>query len=314
MTVIQRHIDLVFIKFPVFFPLIYLSFLFRFPEHEYVIAFLVIGFLGEPHFGATWTVFFDKKVRDYAAEKNSHFLYGCAVVALLTIMFFLFLQNIFYLLYFAFNVFHVTRQSVGIYSLFTKNEVEKKFQILVVYYCNMAVATAVVAYLMLGVINKNMAFNMGAAYLVLASIITVYQYKKYHNLENALTTLTGLIIFAPSFFVDKPLHAILAGVTMHYSQYLCITLKLYLAKKSNQVPLTKISFGSLITSKYFILIMTYAISATAITVLSSTKENVFSTLLLVPILGQVLHFYIDGLIWRFSVPEVRRLNLKPLIS
>ena len=154
MTVIQRHIDLAFIKFPVFFPLIYLLFLFRFPEHEYVIAFLVMGFLGEPHFGATWTVFFDKKVRDYAVEKNLHFLYGGTVVALLTTMFFLFLQNIFYLLYFAFNVFHVTRQSVGIYNLFTKNEVEKKFQILVVYYCNMAIATAVAAYLMLGAISK----------------------------------------------------------------------------------------------------------------------------------------------------------------
>jgi hypothetical protein len=53
MTIMQRNIDMAFIKFPVFFPLIYLLFLFHFPEHEYVIALLVVGFLREPHFGAT---------------------------------------------------------------------------------------------------------------------------------------------------------------------------------------------------------------------------------------------------------------------
>jgi len=314
MTIIQRHIDLAFIKFPVFFPLIYLLFLHKFPEHESVIALLTMGFLAEPHFGATWTVFFDKNVRGYAVGKKLIFLYGGAVVAFFTITLFLFAQNIFYLLFFAFNVFHVTRQSVGVCKLFTQDKAEKNYQILAIYYCNMAVGTTVVAYLMLRVINQDLAFKSGIVYLLFASVIAAYQHKKYHNLENALTTLTGLVVFAPSFFVEKPIHAILAGVTMHYSQYICITLKLYLSKKSNQVSPTKISFSSLIVSKYFLVIMSYAISATTMTFLSSTKENAFSILLLVPILGQVLHFYIDGLIWRFSVPEVRRLNLKYLFS
>ena len=42
---------------------------------------------------------------------------------------------------------------------------------------------------------------------------------KFKSWETSLTTFTGLSIFIPSFFVSEPIHAILAGVTMHYSQY-----------------------------------------------------------------------------------------------
>ena len=48
----------------------------------------------------------------------------------------------------------------------------------------------------------------------------------FKNIENFLTFVTGVIIFLPVCFVDKTIHAILMGVTMHYTQYLVLTYKI----------------------------------------------------------------------------------------
>ena len=41
--------------------------------------------------------------------------------------------------------------------------------------------------------------------------------------ENFLTFVTGCLIFYPMCFVSNPVHAIIMGVTMHYTQYLYLT-------------------------------------------------------------------------------------------
>ena len=46
--------ELLLIKFPIFFPLIYGIILFTFPQFELQLIFLTILILAEPHFGATW--------------------------------------------------------------------------------------------------------------------------------------------------------------------------------------------------------------------------------------------------------------------
>ena len=51
-------------------------------------------------------------------------------------------------------------------------------------------------------------------------------YNEVENIENFLTFVTGVIIFLPVCFVDKPIHAIVMGVTMHYTQYLVLTYKI----------------------------------------------------------------------------------------
>ena len=60
---------------------------------------------------------------------------------------------------------------------------------------------------------------------------------KFKSQENSLTTLTGSTIFILAFFVNEPMRALLAGVTMHYSQYIAMMLKItigkcYFSKKS----------------------------------------------------------------------------------
>ena len=67
---------------------------------------------------------------------------------------------------------------------------------------------------------------------------------------------------------------------------------------------------------YFSLILTYGIIATGLTMFASknNQEQVFSTLTLFPILGQILHFYIDGLIWKFRDKNIREINLSYLLK
>ena len=66
--VFNKYIDFFFIKFPIIFPVLYLSSLFFFPEKSSLVALATMLVLAEPHFGATWTVFFDKKMRFLARE------------------------------------------------------------------------------------------------------------------------------------------------------------------------------------------------------------------------------------------------------
>ena len=53
MTIINKFIDLHFIKFPILLPIIFAFFLYTFPSYENILIFLTLLFLAEPHFGAT---------------------------------------------------------------------------------------------------------------------------------------------------------------------------------------------------------------------------------------------------------------------
>ena len=55
----NKSVDLWFIKFPILFPIIYFSLLYMFPSYENYLIIATIILLAEPHFGATWSIFFD---------------------------------------------------------------------------------------------------------------------------------------------------------------------------------------------------------------------------------------------------------------
>ena len=48
------------VKFPILFPLLYLTVLYTFPNFETQLVFITILLLAEPHFGATWPFFLRK--------------------------------------------------------------------------------------------------------------------------------------------------------------------------------------------------------------------------------------------------------------
>ena len=50
--------QLLFIKFPILFPIIYGSVLYMFPQYETELILITILLLAETHFGATWRFFY----------------------------------------------------------------------------------------------------------------------------------------------------------------------------------------------------------------------------------------------------------------
>jgi len=201
-SVFNKFSDIFFIKAPFLFPLVYLYVLFNFPSHEYMLALITLLLLGEPHFGATWTIFFDKKIREYAYVNKITFIYGSIVLLIFSTLLFITSKNIFYLLFFGFNAYHVTRQSIGICSLFTTSAAEKNFQKKIIYLFNITIVFLSICYLMLDLIDSISAMKIGYLYLFISGIVIVFQYVKFNSWENTLTTLTGLTIFAPALFVE----------------------------------------------------------------------------------------------------------------
>ena len=49
---------------------------------------------------------------------------------------------------------------------------------------------------------------------------------------------------------------------------------------------------------------------TLLTLLSKNNSHILSYLIIIPITGQMLHFYIDSFIWRFSESHNREVSLK----
>jgi len=312
--IFNKYTDLFFIKFPIFLPVMYLSALFIFPNYGTAIALVTMLLLAEPHFGATWTIFFDKKMFLLAIDQKIYFLWVPLALAIFFGILFFFSPSVFYLLFFCFNIYHVSRQSVGICKLYSKNQNERNFQELTIYVINIIIFFGILTYHLIKVLDKDQAFNLGIILLLSASLISTYQFYKYKNLETAVTTFTGMAIFIPAFFVSEPIHALLAGVTMHYSQYIVMTIKITLSKRE-EYKSTKV-FGTQLMSlkSYLFIILIYGAIATVLSAYSMTLEGVLSNLIFIPILGQLLHFYIDGLIWKFKDQKMRNINLRYLLS
>ena len=64
---------------------------------------------------------------------------------------------------------------------------------------------------------------------------------------------------------------------------------------------------------FIIIIISYGI---IMSLLSSSAliNEIFKNLLLIPLIGQMLHFYIDSNLWKFSDKHHRNVTLKHLLS
>ena len=127
---------------------------------------------------------------------------------------------------------------------------------------------------------------------------------KFRNYRNLLCFITGIIIFYPICFVDNPIHAILMGVTMHYSQYLIMTYKVVKKRESLEI----FNFNV----KFIFLIIFYSIVMTFLSFIGKFSDFQLKSLLVIPITFQILHFYLDSRLWKFSFQHNREYVLKYL--
>jgi len=100
---------------------------------------------------------------------------------------------------------------------------------------------------------------------------------------------------------------------MHYTQYLYLTNHVF-KKRRDQLNDEEKSNKYL---KYFFIIFVYSAIMSLLSLTGKYNESVLKYLLIIPITGQMLHFYLDSQLWKFSIEHNRKnilSHLKELVN
>ncbi len=302
--------EVLFVKFPILFPIIYFAILYTFPNFETQLVFITILLLAETHFGATWPFFLSKVNFPHINKNKVAFIVIPILVTVFCIAGFFVAKNTFLLIFFAANVFHVTRQSFGITNLYTKDENQKKHFVNIIYFFNFIFFVIAFFRFYIPIINNNMLFELNLMMILLLISVFAFYIIRFKFSENLLTMITGVLIFYPVCFVTNPVHAIIMGVTMHYSQYLFLTNKVMSERNKEKVEVIPKNFFS--KYKFIITIIIYSAIMSVLSIFGKNNSEFLSSLIIIPITGQMLHFYLDSQLWKFSESHNRENILKYL--
>ena len=306
--------EILFIKFPIIFPLVYGMVLYGFPQFETHLIILTIFLLAETHFGATWPFFLDKVNFEYIKKKKIAFIIIPVIITFLCLVGFVFIRDLFLLIFFAANMYHVTRQSWGICNLYCKDKEENTFQKNFIYIVNIFFFFVAFFRFYFPVINENIILEFNIIVFFTLTLLFIYYLVKFKFSQDFLVFVTGCLIFYPTCFVNNPVHAIIMGVTMHYTQYLFLTHKVYI-KRNIEIKKSGLqSFKDKFINKYIITIFIYAAIMAIFSTFGKFDHNFVKQLIIIPITGQMLHFYLDSQLWKFSESHNRENILKHILN
>jgi hypothetical protein len=151
----------------------------------------------------------------------------------------------------------------------------------------------------LPIINEENILFLNLAVGIFFISICIFYLVNYGYSENFFIFLTGCLIFYPMCFVSNPVHAIIMGVTMHYTQYLYLTFNIYKLRKNEQDGNVNKTFFNRLYN-YFVIIFLYAIVMAGLSTFGKADSIYLKQLIIIPIIGQMLHFYLDSQLWKFS--------------
>ena len=291
------------VKFPIIFPIFYGSILYLFPDLEIYLIFFTILLLAETHFGATWPFFLNNANKEFI-KLNRVSLIGIPILIILfSFLGFIYLKPTFLLIFFAINMYHVTRQSFGVSKLYIGKNNQIKFQEISIYLFNFLFFLVGFFRFYFPILEAQhlLLLNLIIIFLLLSTIFSYYFLYEFN--DSFYTLITGLIIFYPICFVDNPVHAIIMGVTMHYTQYLYLTHKVYSGRSKDQK-----NKSSKFT--YLLTIIFYSLVMSIFSLFAKNSNQLINFLIIIPITGQMLHFYLDSQLWKFSNKHNRENVLK----
>ncbi len=291
------------VKFPLIFPLIYGGILYLFPGLETYLIFFTILLLAETHFGATWPFFFNSANAKFIKENRISLISFPIIIAIASLIGFLFLKPTFLLIFFAANMYHVTRQSFGVCKLYTKEVSQIKYQEIFIYTFNLIFFLIGFFRFYFPLITTNDIYLLNVMIIISILAIFIIYFFKYGFSDSFYTFITGIIIFYPICFVANPVHAIIMGVTMHYTQYLYLTHKVFKGRHQNQIIQTS-------KSTYLGVILIYSVAMSILSLFGKSSNEILNLLIIIPIIGQMLHFYLDSQLWKFSKAHNRDNTLK----
>ena len=299
MQKINLNYQFLFVKFPIIFPLIYGFILYQFPNLETGLIILTILLLAETHFGATWPFLLNKTNSSYIKKNRIALVAIPIMIIILSLLGFFLVNKLFLLLFFTANMFHVTRQSFGVSRLYCKDANENKFQEISIY--SVALIFFVIGFFRfyLPIIDEEKILPMNIVIGILFVILCIYYLIKFKYSDNFLVFLTGCLIFYPICFVNNPVHAIIMGVTMHYTQYVYLTYNICSLRQKNHSENNKEIFSSKYNN-YFLIVFLYAFIMAGFSLFGNVEDLYLQKLIIIPIIGQMLHFYLDSQLWKFN--------------
>ena len=209
------------------------------------------------------------------------------------------------MIFFMANIYHVTRQSYGVCKLYCKDISENKFQENFIYLFNSLFFVIAFLRFYFPLIKSQDLIILNIIVLFLILIVSIYYINKYKFSENFLTFLTGVIIFYPTCFVTNPVHAIIMGVTMHYTQYLYLTS--YVVNNRKKKAQIENGEKNKLYYNYLFIIIIYSIIMTIFSTFGKSANLNLNNLIIIPIVGQMLHFYLDSQLWKFSINTIEKM-------
>ena len=291
------------VKFPLIFPLIYGGILYFLPSLETYLIFFTILLLAETHFGATWPFFLNSANAKFIKKNRISLISFPLIIATFSLIGFLFLKPTFLLIFFAVNMYHVTRQSFGVCKLYTKEISQIKYQENFIYIFNFIFFLIGFFRFYFPIIDNNLIFLLNIFIVILIFTTLIIYSFKYTLSDSFYTFVTGILIFYPICFVANPVHAIIMGVTMHYTQYLYLTHKVFKGRHQDKIIQTS-------NLTYVVVISIYAVLMAILSLFGKSSNEILNFLIIIPIIGQMLHFYLDSQLWKFSKSHNRENTLK----
>ena len=86
---------------------------------------------------------------------------------------------------------------------------------------------------------------------------------------------------------------------MHYTQYLYFTYNVCKMRNTN-FEISEKAFFSKKIFNYLTIIILYSVIMSLLSLFGKYDEVYLKNLIIIPIIGQMLHFYLDSQLWKFS--------------
>ena len=95
---------------------------------------------------------------------------------------------------------------------------------------------------------------------------------------------------------------------MHWCQYIAIMWTIYFRKNKVKNKINSLNNFANLSRIFFVFIYASIMTGLAVVGMPDLKSsgNQYSFLYLIPLLFQLYHFYIDGFIWKFSDPHIKK--------
>lgn len=317
----NKYNDFFFIKFPVWIPILYWYFINLLPEYS-LYALILLLLVGEIHFGITFTFFFDKNYSQLFKDEKYTFVFWPIVLVFFVFFFgYFFSVSAVLFLILLFNFYHVNRQSVGIFKIYQKTRgsfINKLFIFSIYFFSFLLCFFGILKFIFLNefYITNEITITKITLILIFTSLIflSVLMFmRKEFNTDNILNFITGVGMFLPIFFTDKIIHVFAMGVAMHYVQYIYITKSILSRKFNTIVNSQEKNFYKYCSPKLIaIYLLIYSLLMLYFSNLNLDYKGEKFGIYIIPIIFQLMHFYLDMYIWQFSKDHTKR-NLSPYL-